>query len=84
MHYVVAACNKERVLAVAGGTHIMHVVEMLKRLGYQEVYSTKPEYFREHNLEKCLGSNITEGNFCMRPHAVKDEVFKKIANPAAL
>jgi hypothetical protein len=84
VHYVQAAADKERVLAVAGGTHINHVVEMLKKLGYQEAYSTKPEYFREHNLEKCLGSNITDGAFCVRPHPVKGEVFKKIANPADL
>jgi hypothetical protein len=84
VHYIQAAADKERVLAFAGGTHIMHVVEMLKKLGYQEVYSTKPEYFREHNLEKCLGSNVTDGAFCVRPHPVKDEVFKKISNPTAL
>lgn len=84
VHYIQAAADKERVLAVAGGTHIMHVVEMLKKLGYKEIYSSRPEYFREHNLEKCLGSNVTEGAFCMRPHPVKNEVFKKVANPAAL
>jgi hypothetical protein len=84
VHYVQAAADKERVVAVAGGTHIMHVVEMLKKLGYKEVYSSKPEYFHEHNLEKCLGSNVTDGGFCVRPHPVKGEVFKKIANPTAL
>jgi len=84
VHNVQAAANKERVLAFAGGTHIARVIDMLKTMGYKEVYSTKPEYFREHNLEKCLGSNITDGAFCVRPHPVKDEVFKKIANPESL
>jgi len=84
VHYVQAAADKEHVLAFAGGTHIARVVDKLKTLGYQEVYSTKPEYFREHNLEKCLGSHITDGNFCVRPHPVKDDVFKKIVHPGSL
>ncbi len=84
MHSVQAAASKERIVAFAGGTHIARVVEMLKKMGYQEIYGTESRYFREHDLDKCLGSHITDGNFCVRPHAVKNEVFKRIANPEAL
>ena len=80
VHSVQAAADKERVVAFAGGTHIVRVVDMLKKMGYKEVYSTKPEYYREHALEKCVGSHITDGTFCVRPHPVSNEVFKKIVN----
>jgi len=84
IHSVQSAANKERIIAFAGGTHIGHVVDMLKKMGYEEVYATKSKYFREHNLDKCLGSQIADGGFCVRPHPIENEVFKKIANPGSL
>jgi hypothetical protein len=80
VHSVQANADKQRVVAFAGGTHIVRVVDMLKKMGYKEVYSTTPEYYREHALEKCVGSHITDGTFCVRPHAVSNEVFKKLVN----
>lgn len=84
VHSVCKAADKERIIAFAGGTHIMRVVDTLKKMGYKEVYSTKPQYFNERNLEKCLGSNITDGTFCVRPYPVSHHVFKKIAYPGSL
>lgn len=81
VHSVQAAADKERVVAFAGGTHIARVVDMLKKMGYKEIYSSQSNYFREHNLDKCLGSNITDGTFCVRPHPVSHEVLRKIAYP---
>lgn len=84
MHSVQAAGNKDCVIAFAGGTHVTRVVDMLKKMGYQEVYVTQSKYFREHNLDKCLGSHVTDGAFCVRPHPISNDVFKKIINPDSL
>lgn len=84
VHSAIAASDKERVIAFAGGTHVARVIDMLKKMGYKEIYSTQSRYFREHNLDKCLGSHITDGAFCVRPHPINHEVFKKIANPDSL
>lgn len=84
IHSIQIAANKERIIAFAGGTHINHVVDILKKIGYKEVYATQSKYFHEHNLDKCVGSQITNDSFCVRPHPIENEVFKKIANPGSL
>lgn len=83
MHAIKESGDKERIIAFAGGTHIARVVDMLKKIGYQEVYTTKPSYFQERNLHKCVGSHVIDGAFCVRPHAIDTKEFKKLLNPKA-
>jgi hypothetical protein len=55
---------------IAGGTHINRMNEALKTLGYREVQSSSISYKKEHDLAKCLGANVIDGSFCVKPQPI--------------
>ena len=70
LHDVVASENIPSYLAIAGGSHIIRVAKFLSKLGYEKVHGADPKFVKEFNLEKCLGSNIVDGQYCRRPKPV--------------
>lgn len=84
LHSVHTASQADRIIAFAGGTHITRVAQALKKMGYEEVYTSKSSYEKEHNLEKCTGSHIVEGSFCVRPQPVDAAILRKLTDPASL
>lgn len=72
VHQVVNT-DREKIIAIAGGSHISRVTEMLEKIGYETIYRTKPAYAREHNLNQCLGSTIVDDSYCMRPDPIELE-----------
>jgi len=77
VHSVMQAGDKDRVIAIAGGAHIARVSELLIAQGYAPMESTKITFAREHDLNKCLGSHIIEGAFCMKPEAIDLGILQK-------
>lgn len=77
VHEVINARDKKNVIAFAGGSHITRAVDILKKCGYEQIYSSDEEYQREYNLDKCLGSNIVKGKFCVRPNPVDLKILDK-------
>jgi len=76
-HSVLTGLDYTTVVALAGGSHISRVSEMLQKSGYELAYTTNAQFLREHNLERCLGSHIIDGLFCMRPEPIKLDAIKK-------
>lgn len=70
LHSVVASLNKQKVIAIAGGAHIARTCEMLQKVGYEPVKNTQIAYTKEHDLQKCLGSHIVDGAFCVKPQPI--------------
>jgi len=63
--------TKDKVIAIAGGAHIGRVSELLQKFGYKDVSTTKVAFAKEYNLQQCLGSNIVDGAFCVKPQPIE-------------
>lgn len=74
---ILHAKEHDRVIAFAGGTHINRVSELLKKIGYEEVDSTKLSYKKMPDVSKCLGSNIVDGAFCVKPAPLPVKTIQK-------
>jgi hypothetical protein len=70
LHGVVTGVDKSKVIAIAGGAHISRACELLEKVGYQQMQTTKVNFTKEHDLKKCLGSHIVDGNFCVKPEPI--------------
>lgn len=77
VHEVINSRDKRTIVSFAGGSHITRVIDMLKKCGYEQVYSSDEDYQREYNLDKCLGSHIIKGKFCVRPNPANLKVLDK-------
>ncbi|MDR3551326.1 MAG: hypothetical protein P4L31_07975 [Candidatus Babeliales bacterium] len=62
--------KRDKDVSIAGGAHIGRTCDLLQIDGYQDVSTTKISYGREHDLQKCLGSNIIDGAFCVKPQPI--------------
>ena len=71
VHAIANMHDKRIVVVVAGGTHINRMNEALKHLGFKQDKSTSVSYKKEHDLEKCLGANVVDGSFCLKPQPVE-------------
>lgn len=70
MHSIIQA-PETTIIALAGGSHAIRVCNWLvQHGGYQHHYATPINYGREYNLLNCVGANIMEGGYCMRPEPV--------------
>lgn len=69
--------NKDKVIAIAGGAHIARVCELLSAQGYSSIDSTKITFAREHDLQRCLGSHVVDGAFCVKPESIDLGLFEK-------
>lgn len=76
-HGVMQARNKNKVIAIAGGAHIARVCQLLTAQGYSSTDSTKITFAREHDLQRCLGSHVVEGAFCVKPESIDLSLFEK-------
>lgn len=70
VHTVLQARDKNVILIVAGGAHIKNSFALLERVGYKQMYKSSNSYTKEFNLERCLGSPIVGGKYCVKPEAV--------------
>lgn len=69
--------DKEKVVCFAGGTHINEAYDLLQKYGgYEKVTTTQLSIFKEHNLQKCLGANVVNGSFCLKPHPISLELLE--------
>ena len=68
--------GKASFFAIAGGSHIIRVAELLEKIGWEFMHGTNPKFMREHNLNKCLGGNIIEGHYCTRPKPIDIKIIK--------
>ena len=76
-HAIVNA-DQKNIIAFAGGSHIGRVATMLIKDGYEQLESTKIAFTKEHDLRFCLGSNIVEGKYCVRPKPIALDLIKKL------
>ena len=53
VHETVNNQHKERMCAIAGGSHVERVSEILQKIGYQSLIHIKPAY-QHHGIEQCL------------------------------
>ncbi len=70
VHEVVNAHQQSHIIAIAGGTHIEHAANLLKRAGFKPVFVSRLSSLHEYDLGKCLGSNIVDNSFCIKPEPV--------------
>lgn len=73
IHTVVNTQSKSKVVAIAGGSHIVRVCELLEKIGYKKVNSTNIAYAKEYDLQRCLGSHILEGSYCVKPQPIETQ-----------
>lgn len=71
VHSIVNAQDKTKFVAIAGGSHIVRVCELLAKIGYKKVNSTNIAYAKEYDLQRCLGSHIIEGLYCVKPRPIE-------------
>lgn len=67
MAHCAVTSPQTNVIAIAGGSHITRVVELLQKVGYESVYSSQLSYEKEMNLNNCLGSQIINDSYCLKP-----------------
>lgn len=72
------------IVAIAGGSHIAKVVELLQKASFKSVYRTPIEYSKEMNLQNCLGSHIIDNSYCVRPHPIELHDLKKFIPHSAI
>lgn len=78
VHAIVHSPNKAKIVAIAGGSHIAKTAEMLEKIGYEKVSTTSIAYAKEHDLRQCLGSNIIEGAFCVKPQPINIDFIESL------
>ena len=78
IHSIVTGQAKERIIAVAGGSHIVRMKVLLHDLGYEQVKTLKNGSYREYDLHRCLGSNIMQGSYCVRPQAIDVRLLSQL------
>lgn len=78
VHSVISSKNKAKYVAIAGGAHINRTCELLAKVGYEPVQTTKVTYMKEHDLQRCLGSNIIEGAFCVKPQPISIDFLQEL------
>lgn len=71
VHSLAQNNNKEKIVVIAGGTHINRMAKMLQKIGYKKIKTNEVGYHQEHNLDRCVGSNIINGTHCIKPHSVE-------------
>lgn len=71
MVHTVVNSDKQLVIALSGGAHITRVSELLESIGYENLYGTDVQFHKEYDLNKCLGSNIIDGSYCVRPEPIE-------------
>lgn len=60
----------QQTLIFAGGSHVDQVVRLLKKIGYKPLLSTKPSFFTETDLSRCVTAHIYNNSYCLKPHPV--------------
>jgi hypothetical protein len=76
-HSVVQAQDKQKVIAIAGGAHITRVAQMLIKDGYSQLMTTNIVFDRENDVQKCLGSHVIDGAFCIKPAPIDLMLFER-------
>lgn len=71
VHAIVNAGRASKVIAIAGGSHIVRVCELLEKVGYKKAAVTNIKYAKEFDLQRCLGSHIIEGSYCVKPRPLE-------------
>ena len=77
IHNIVNAKNKKTIIAIAGGSHIKNVSQLLKKIGYEDVHGSNIAHSNEYNLQKCVGSHIINGSYCVKPKPIDLTEIKK-------
>jgi hypothetical protein len=70
LHSVISAQDHLNYLAVAGGSHITRVAQLISKLGWEWVHATRPDFVREYKIRKCLGGHIIQGKYCRKPKPI--------------
>jgi hypothetical protein len=76
VHAVLNAQACSHVLAISGGAHISRVSELLEMVGYEQVYATTVQLYKEYDLKKCVGSTIIDGSYALRPESIELDMLK--------
>lgn len=67
-HVLAEPC--QNIIICAGGSHIDHVRQLLKKVGYKTFFSTKTTFFTETDLSRCVTATIYHNSYCLKPHPV--------------
>lgn len=78
MVHTVVNSDKQFVIALSGGAHITRVSELLEAIGYENLYGTEVQFHKEYDLNKCLGSNIIDGSYCVRPEPIELDAISSL------
>ncbi len=77
VHKIINGQDKKMFIAIAGGTHIKNMSNLLTKIGYQQVYASDITKTNEYNLQKCVGSHIINGAYCVKPKPIDLGVVQK-------
>jgi hypothetical protein len=72
VHEITQHADKERICAIAGGSHIDRTSKALKKIGYSPVFQTKPVFQRVSNIDV---GNVQ--NMQSRPQPISLDVLQK-------
>jgi len=70
VHTVANMHDKKLIVVIAGGTHINRMNDALKTQGFTMQHPSSVSYKKEADLSKCLGANVVDGSFCVKPQPV--------------
>lgn len=74
MHAVLNT-QKPNVFVFAGGAHVDRMSTMLQNIGYEVVHDSDVQVSQEFDLKKCIGSNIVDGAYCLKPEPIGLDFF---------
>ena len=75
LHAIAQSPGKELIILIAGGSHINRTCEILKQAGYESVSQSNVSNKREYDLSRCLGAQVTDDTFCIKPQAISTDLI---------
>lgn len=70
VHAIAHMNDKRTIVVIAGGTHINRMNDALKSIGFTSQKNSSVTYKKEYDVNKCLGANVVDGSFCIKPQPV--------------
>ena len=68
--------SDSNVIAFTGGSHIERVADVLEEiLGFKQMQPSKKQMVREYDPQKCIGTTMVHGKYCVKPAAVVAKDF---------
>ena len=76
MVHSILSSRQHTIVIFAGGSHIERIVSLLCKMGYRRTAQSPPSYAKEYQVNKCLGSHIIQGSFCLKPKPISLKILQ--------